>query len=74
MIRLCNISKVYKSKSNSVVALDNINLELEDSGFIFINGKSGSGKTTLLNMIAGLDEPTEGNIYIYIWCGYAEGM
>lgn len=64
MIRLCNISKVYKSKSNSVVALDNINLELEDSGFIFINGKSGSGKTTLLNMIAGLDEPTEGNIYI----------
>ena len=64
MIRLCNISKVYKSKSNSVVALDNINLELEDSGFIFINGKSGSGKTTLLNMIACLDEPTEGNIYI----------
>lgn len=64
MIQLINVSKTYKSISNSTNALSNINVEFEDHGFVFILGPSGSGKTTLLNVIGGLDKIDEGNIII----------
>lgn len=59
-IQLTNISKRFED----VVALDKINLEIEEGEFISFLGPSGSGKTTLLRVIAGLTEPTEGEIFI----------
>ena len=66
MITLKNISRIYSRKQSNedVVALDNINLTLPDSGFVSILGASGSGKTTLLNIVGGLDTPTSGNMIV----------
>ncbi|MCQ2802297.1 MAG: ABC transporter ATP-binding protein/permease [Bacilli bacterium] len=64
-IRIENLSKEYKLKnSESFFALKNINASLPNTGLVTIIGKSGSGKSTLLNMIALLDTPTKGAIYI----------
>ena len=66
MIRINNLSKVYKSKRSSrCKALDNINLTLPNNGLVFVLGKSGSGKSTLLNIIGGLDSFDRGEIYLY---------
>lgn len=64
MLELKNVSKIYKTKSGDVYALNSINLYFEETGLVFITGKSGSGKTTLLNCIGGLDNFTEGEIFI----------
>ena len=57
MMRLENINKYYnKNKRNEIHVLNDINLNLEDKGFVTILGPSGSGKTTLLNIISGLDK------------------
>lgn len=62
-IVLKNISKIYKKGKVEVVALNNVNLEIENGEFTVVMGPSGSGKTTLLNIIGCLDTPTEGEIY-----------
>ncbi|WP_349401814.1 ABC-type lipoprotein transport system, ATP-binding protein/permease protein [Candidatus Phytoplasma solani] len=62
MLKINNISKLYKQKKYSFLALDNINLNFPSKGLIFIVGKSGSGKTTLMNILGGLDKYTEGEI------------
>ncbi len=62
-IVLRNISKIYKKGKVEVVALNNVNLEIENGEFTVVMGPSGSGKTTLLNIIGCLDTPTEGEIY-----------
>ena len=63
MIRFKKLRKVYKSRnSGNCVALKDIDLELPDTGLIFIVGKSGSGKSTLLNLLGGLDTITSGDI------------
>ena len=65
MIEIKNLTKIYKSKHQGKnVAIDNISVNLEDKGFIFIIGKSGSGKTTLLGLLGGLDDITSGDIII----------
>lgn len=56
-----NIGKIY---SGGVRAVSNFNLEIKNEEFIIFVGPSGCGKTTVLRMIAGLEEITEGNIYI----------
>jgi multiple sugar transport system ATP-binding protein len=58
---LKNISKVY---TNNVVAVKNVNLEVEDKEFIVLVGPSGCGKSTTLRMVAGLEEASQGEIYI----------
>ena len=55
-----NISKSFGDKQ----ILKNINLEIKDGEFVVLVGASGCGKSTLLRMIAGLEEQTEGSIYI----------
>ncbi|WP_454858021.1 ABC transporter ATP-binding protein [Rhizobium binxianense] len=55
-----NASKRYP---NGYVALENLNLEIKDKEFVVLLGPSGCGKSTTLNMIAGLEEVTEGNLY-----------
>ena len=64
MIKVQNLRKVYKVGSEKVVALDNINLEIEKGEFCCIVGTSGSGKSTLLNQLAGLEKPTKGSVVI----------
>ena len=59
-VLLRNITKRF----DEVVAVDNINLEIADQEFLVLVGPSGCGKTTTLRMIAGLEEITEGEIFI----------
>jgi len=58
---LKDVSKVY---AGGVVAVNHFNLDIEDKEFIVLVGPSGCGKTTTLRMIAGLEEITEGELYI----------
>ena len=59
-----NLSGVYKVYPGNVTAVHDFNLEIEDKEFIILVGPSGCGKTTTLRMIAGLEEITEGELYI----------
>ena len=54
-----NVTKYY----GDVKAVDQLNLDIQDKEFLVLLGPSGCGKTTTLNMIAGLEELTEGDIY-----------
>lgn len=55
MLKLENVSKTYLSESkNEVCALKHIDLQLPDSGIVFVVGENGSGKSTLLNVIGGV--------------------
>ena len=58
MLKLENITKVYKTGDEEVEALKGINIEFRESEFVSILGQSGCGKTTLLNIIGGLDRYT----------------
>ena len=60
LVRLVNVTKRF----GRIVALDRINLSIEDKEYLCILGPTGAGKTTLLRIIAGLLEPDEGEIYI----------
>ncbi|MFA5543134.1 MAG: ABC transporter ATP-binding protein [Bacilli bacterium] len=62
MIELINVNKIYGSGENSVHAIKDVNLVIEDGKFTAIIGKSGSGKSTLMNLIGGLDVPTSGKV------------
>ncbi len=64
MIRIISLKKLYGANANEVVALNNINIEIEKGKFVIIYGKSGCGKSTLLNCIGGLDSATEGSIFV----------
>lgn len=63
ILKLDNIRKEFDTKTEKVIALKNINLEVKEGDFIGIVGTSGSGKTTLLNIIGLLDKKTKG-IYL----------
>jgi len=60
-LSLRNVKKIY---DNTVVAVQSFNLEIADKEFIVLVGPSGCGKSTTLRMVAGLEEITEGEIYI----------
>jgi len=60
-VKLVNVSKSYDGENKAV---DNINLEIMDKEFVVLVGPSGCGKSTTLRMIAGLEEISEGEIYI----------
>jgi len=64
VISLKNVSKIYKIGYGAVYALKNINIDLEDGGFLSIMGPSGSGKSTLLNVLGCLDTQTTGDYYL----------
>lgn len=65
MLNIKNLNKYYTSeKGEQYHALRDINLEIDDKGFVVILGKSGSGKSTLMNVIGGLDEYDSGEFII----------
>ncbi|MDH5290270.1 MAG: ABC transporter ATP-binding protein [Acidimicrobiia bacterium] len=61
-IDLDDVTKRYRVGDVDVIALDGINLHIDDAAFVAIVGPSGCGKTTLLNMIGALDTPTSGSV------------
>ena len=64
MIKAHKVSQTVKLHAGELHILNNINLEIQAGESVAIVGASGSGKTTLLGMLAGLDTPTAGQIYV----------
>ena len=64
MIQLQNVTKIVRSGTEDLTILDDVSLEIPDGEFVAITGASGSGKSTLLGLIAGLDAPSSGEIFI----------
>jgi putative ABC transport system ATP-binding protein len=64
MIRAEGLEKSYTSGGRPLPVLRSIDLEVPAEAFVAIVGPSGSGKTTLLGLLAGLDEPTAGRVYL----------
>ena len=59
-----NLRNLVKKFSEEVVAVNNVNLDIEDKEFVVLVGPSGCGKTTTLRMVAGLEDISAGEIYI----------
>lgn len=59
-----NLTKYYGKNENKVKAVNGVNLKIKQGQFVAIVGPSGSGKSTLLNILAGLDFPDKGEVYI----------
>ena len=66
LLEVKNVKKIYTTRfgGNQVEALRNVNFLVEPREYVAIMGESGSGKTTLLNILAALDKPTGGKVYL----------
>jgi len=64
IIKLENVGKVYKLGKVDLIALKDVNLDVNRGAFVTIMGPSGSGKSTLLNMVGCLDVPTQGKVFL----------
>ena len=62
--RAIDLTKVYGSKDNEVMALDHVNVEFKRGEMTAIMGPSGSGKSTLMHCMAGLDTPSSGKVIV----------
>ena len=64
MIKTVNLQKVFRTEEVQTLALNNVNIEVNEGEFVAIMGPSGCGKSTLLNILGLLDNPTEGEYYL----------
>lgn len=64
IVRLEELSKAYKEGANSRLILHEASADFAAGEFVAIRGRSGSGKSTLLNLLAGIDSPTGGRVWI----------
>ncbi|WP_461194623.1 ABC transporter ATP-binding protein [Clostridioides difficile] len=64
IIKAKQLSKIYGSNNSKVIALNNVNLEINSGEFVSVIGPSGSGKSTLLHILSGLDNPTSGQVLL----------
>jgi putative ABC transport system ATP-binding protein len=65
ILKACALTKLYRTGSVEIRALDGVDLELYQSELIVLVGPSGSGKSTLLNILGGLDAPTTGEVVFH---------
>jgi putative ABC transport system ATP-binding protein len=63
-IEVKNLTKVFNGSEKRFTALNDVSLSIDKGELVIVSGKSGSGKSTLLNMLSGIDQPTEGQIFI----------
>ncbi len=63
-VRCVDLCRTYYQGDQAIKALDHVNLEIQESGFVCLSAPSGGGKTTLLNAIGGLDRPDSGEIWV----------
>ncbi len=64
MIKVCELSKVFRTDEVETIALDKVSFEVKDGEFVAIMGPSGCGKSTLLNILGLLDNPTSGQYWL----------
>src|SRR5215813_10058490 len=64
MIQVQDVTKRYQRGGEELTVLDSLNLEMSEGRFYALMGPSGSGKTTLLNLIGGLDQADEGELFV----------
>jgi putative ABC transport system ATP-binding protein len=64
MVRVTGVHKYFTRGSEQIDVLQDLNLEVPEGEFLGLMGPSGSGKTTLLNLIAGLDKPSQGEVWV----------
>lgn len=68
IVRLENLTKIYRRGKEEIKGIDSINLSIDEGDYIAVLGPSGAGKTTLLNMLGVIDSPSTGKI-IFTNCG-----
>ncbi|HUV42340.1 MAG TPA: ABC transporter ATP-binding protein [Patescibacteria group bacterium] len=64
LLKLVNVSKVYRPDSHPIYAVKNANLEIKEGEFVAIMGPSGSGKSTLMHLVGCLDTPSSGKVLL----------
>lgn len=64
LVKLENVSLTYQTKTNETLAIDNLNLTINEGDFVAIVGPSGCGKTTILSLISGILKPSKGKVII----------
>ncbi len=64
IVQVRNVSKSFSRDGFEIVALDHVNLVIQERDFFALMGPSGSGKSTLLNLLAGIDRTTEGEVEV----------
>jgi putative ABC transport system ATP-binding protein len=63
-VRCIDLCKTYRQGEVDIKALDHVNLDIAEGGFVCLSAPSGGGKTTLLNAIGGLDKPDSGEVWV----------
>jgi NitT/TauT family transport system ATP-binding protein len=63
-LKIDNVKKIFIGRNGETVALNGVSFDIKENEFVCVVGPSGCGKSTLLNIIAGLDQPTEGKIFL----------
>jgi putative ABC transport system ATP-binding protein len=76
IVRVEGVHKFFTRGSEQIDVLNDLNMEVADGEFLALMGPSGSGKTTLLNLIAGLDKPSQGEVWVggQLISGMSEGQ
>lgn len=64
ILRAEHLTKIYGKGNTSVTAVNDLSLSVAQGEFVAVVGSSGSGKSTLLHMLGGVDQPTEGKVWI----------
>ena len=65
ILELKNVQKIFYTKTQETTAVENLSFEVQNGEFVALLGPSGCGKTTILSLIAGLLEPTKGEIHVH---------